>query len=128
MSSLTLNIHEAFQKLMLTSGTRLGIISHHEEIFSIVKQVELHHIPRNQCHGSMTQVVVAYPDDSCLRLKGMHNSRDIAKFFQHLRNSCLKTGGNLLNPQLQRKMMQERSAMWSSNMGTTLVVLALMKD
>jgi hypothetical protein len=67
---------------MLTSGIQLVITSHHEETFNVVKLVELHHIPRSLCHGSMTQVVVAYPDDSCLHLKGMHNSREMAEFFQ----------------------------------------------
>jgi hypothetical protein len=95
-----IHFHEALQRPMLSSGIQLGITSHHEKTFNVVKQVKLHYIPRSLCHGSMTQVVTAYPDDPCLCLKGMHNSLDMAKFFQHLHNSYLKTGGNLLNPQL----------------------------
>jgi hypothetical protein len=45
-------------------------MSHHEETFNVVKQAELHRIPRSRCHGSMTQFIIAYRDDSCLCLKG----------------------------------------------------------
>jgi hypothetical protein len=74
--------------------------------------------------ASYSKKSVAYPDGSCLCLKGMHNSRDMAELYQHLRNSCLMIGSNLFNPQLQQKMLQERGAMRSSNVVTTLVVLA----
>jgi hypothetical protein len=44
------NIHlsRATPKASLTSGVQLGITSHHEETFNIVKQAELHRIPRSR--------------------------------------------------------------------------------
>jgi hypothetical protein len=92
--------YETFQRLVTANGIQLGITIHCQGAFNVVKRVKLYHIPRNLCHDNMTRVVAAYPDVSCLCSKGMSNSRDLAEFYQHLRNSCHKAGGNLLNPRL----------------------------